>query len=70
MRTISIDLEADLVALLCQLSQPVERAARELIVLGLIDEVRSLAARQHNCWACHVWSLSSMPRVWAPPTLR
>ena len=35
MSTISIDLEADLVALLRQLSQPMERAARELIVLGL-----------------------------------
>jgi hypothetical protein len=69
MSTIRIDLEADLVALLRQLSQPVERAARELIVLGLIDEVRFLALRQHNCWSCHVWSLSNIPRVWASPIL-
>ena len=35
MRTISIDLEEDVVALLRQSNQPVERAARELIVLEL-----------------------------------
>jgi predicted HTH domain antitoxin len=35
MGTISIDLEEDVVALLRQLNQPVERAARELIVLEL-----------------------------------
>ena len=35
MSAISIDLEEDLVALLRQLNQPVERAARELIVLEL-----------------------------------
>jgi predicted HTH domain antitoxin len=35
MSTISIDLEEDVVALLRQSNQPVERAARELIVLEL-----------------------------------
>jgi predicted HTH domain antitoxin len=35
MSTISIDLEEDLVALLRQANQPVERAVRELIVLEL-----------------------------------
>jgi predicted HTH domain antitoxin len=35
MNTISIDLEEDLVALLRQSNQPVERAVRELIVLEL-----------------------------------
>jgi predicted HTH domain antitoxin len=35
MTTISLDLEADLVALLRQSNQPVERAARELMVLEL-----------------------------------
>jgi predicted HTH domain antitoxin len=35
MSTISIDLEEDLMALLRQSNQPVERAARELIVLEL-----------------------------------
>ena len=35
MSTISIDLEEELVALLRQSNQPVERAARELIVLEL-----------------------------------
>jgi predicted HTH domain antitoxin len=35
MSTISIDLEEDLVVLLRQSNQPVERAARELIVLEL-----------------------------------
>ena len=35
MRTISIDLEEDVVALLRQSNQPVEHAARELIVLEL-----------------------------------
>jgi predicted HTH domain antitoxin len=35
MSTVSIDLEEDLVALLRQSNQPVERAARELIVIEL-----------------------------------
>jgi len=35
MRTISIDLEEDVVALLRQSNQPVERTVRELIVLEL-----------------------------------
>jgi predicted HTH domain antitoxin len=35
MSTISLDLEEDVVALLRQSNQPVERAARELIVLEL-----------------------------------
>ena len=35
MSTISIDLEEDVVALLRQSNQPVERAARELIVVEL-----------------------------------
>jgi predicted HTH domain antitoxin len=35
MSTISIELEEDVVALLRQSNQPVERAARELIVLEL-----------------------------------
>jgi len=35
MNTISIDLEEDLVALLHQSNQPVDRTARELIVLEL-----------------------------------
>ena len=35
MRTISIDLEEDVIALLRQSNQPVERTARELIVLEL-----------------------------------
>jgi predicted HTH domain antitoxin len=35
MSTINIDLEEDVVALLRQSNQPVERAARELIVLEL-----------------------------------
>jgi predicted HTH domain antitoxin len=35
MSTISIDLEEDVVALLRQSNQPVERAVRELIVLEL-----------------------------------
>jgi len=35
MSTISIDLEEDVVALLHQSNQPVERTARELIVLEL-----------------------------------
>jgi predicted HTH domain antitoxin len=35
MSTISIDLEEDVVALLRQSNQPVERTARELIVLEL-----------------------------------
>jgi predicted HTH domain antitoxin len=35
MSTINIDLEEDMVALLRQSNQPVERAARELIVLEL-----------------------------------
>ena len=35
MSTVKLDLEEDLVALLHQLNQPVQRAARELIVLEL-----------------------------------
>ncbi len=35
MSTFSLDLEEDLVALLRQLNQPVQRAARELMVLEL-----------------------------------
>jgi len=35
MSTINIDLEEDVIALLRQSNQPVERAARELIVLEL-----------------------------------
>ena len=70
MSTISIALEEDMVALLRQSNQPVERAARELIVLELYRRGTISSGKAAQLLACHVWSLSSMPRVWASPTLR
>src|SRR6187399_1569931 len=69
MSSVRLDLEDELIAVLKQFSQPIERSARDLIILELYREGKIFPSRAAELLGLPPESLASFAPVSGPPSV-